>query len=305
MDIQELINGRLGIGFAYLLGRTIPPALSGRLARWVGHRIAGRDDLAMVRAVKANQWVARGEKLSRDELDRAVAETYTNNVLSIYRFYRNFRNPEALVSHVKLPDKLLEILKDSQENQHGLIVLGVHMGNFDLVMQSVVRQVFQPNGIHGMFLGVSQPGKGYQWQNELRRRNGVEVIPTSMAAIKLATQRLAEGWVVVTGLDRPISDAKYRPSFFGRAASLPVLYVPLALRTKVPVVVMGASMRSDDSYEIYVSAPVYLTSYSDRHDEMTANAEKVLVSAEDFIRPDPAQWTMPYPVWPETLDEIP
>jgi lauroyl/myristoyl acyltransferase len=31
----------------------------------------------------------------------------------------------------------------------------------------------------------------------------------------------------------------------------------------------------------------------------------ILRVAEDFIRYDPSQWAMTFPVWPEALDQVP
>ncbi len=154
MDIQAVINGPLGIGFAYLLGRTIPQAHGERLARWAGRQLAARNNLAMVRAVRANQWVVRGESLSGAALDQAVAETYANNALTIYRFYRNFKDPLALQNLVILPEKVTSFLRDCVERRRGVIVLGIHMGNFDLVMQAVMQQALKIDGFKAMFLGV-------------------------------------------------------------------------------------------------------------------------------------------------------
>ena len=133
----------------------------------------------------------------------------------------------------------------------------------------------------------------------------MEVTPTSIAAIKLATQRLEDGWVVVTGLDRPINDLKYRPRFFRRPASLPVLFVTMGLRARAPVIVMGSTMLPDKTYEVVASQPISLQPYDNRQQELVANAEGVLAVAEEFIRLSPSQWSMAYPVWPEALDEVP
>jgi KDO2-lipid IV(A) lauroyltransferase len=305
LDIQEIINGRIGVGLGYALGQVMPPGLGERLALWAGHRLAAKKHLPMVRAARANQWVISGEQLRGESLDLAVAHTFSNTALSIYRFYRSFKDTESLRKLVAFPDKLIEIMQEMQDSKRGLIVTGVHLGNFDLVLQSIAQQVEQFGDIQGLALGVPQPGKGYEWQNDFRHKNGVQVIPASLEAIKAAAQVLEQGGIVLSGLDRPIPNAKYRPRFFGRPASVPVLHIPLALRAKAPVVVAGSIVKPDGTYQTFLSDYLEMKSYPNRQEEIIANAEAVLDVAESYIRQAPNQWSMFFPVWPETLDETP
>jgi lauroyl/myristoyl acyltransferase len=305
LDIQEIINGRIGVGLGYTLGRVMPPSQGERLAIWAGQFLAAKRDLPMTRAARANQWVISGERLRGDPLNAAVAETFTHTAISIYRFYRNFKNPAAMRKLVTFPDKLSDLIQEILDSKRGLIVTGVHLGNFDLVLQSLSQQLEQHGQIQGLALGVPQPGKGYEWQNDFRRQNGVQVVPASLAAIKAAAQVLEQGGLVISGLDRPIPDAKYKPRFFGRPASVPVLHVPLALRSKAPVVVAGSIMKPDGTHQIFLSDYLRMKSYPNRQEEIVANAEAVLEVAEGYIRQAPHQWSMFYPVWPDILDMTP
>jgi phosphatidylinositol dimannoside acyltransferase len=305
LDIQEIINGRIGVGLGYALGQMMPPSLGESLAVWAGKFLAARKGMPMVRAARTNQWVVSGESLRGESLDAAVAETFSHTALSIYRFYRSFKNPEAMRKQVIFPEKLKEIIQETLDSKRGLIVTGVHLGNFDLVLQSIAQQVEEGGDLKWLALGVPQPGKGYELQNDFRRQNGVKVIPASMAAIKAAAQMLDEGGIVVSGLDRPIPEAKYRPHFFGRPASVPVLHIPLALRAKAPVVVTGSILKPDGAHQIFISDYLMMKSYDSRQEEIVFNAEAVLEIAEGYIKQAPHQWAMFYPVWPEALDETP
>jgi KDO2-lipid IV(A) lauroyltransferase len=305
MSLREVMNGRLGVGLAYTISKAVPPSLGENLTGWIGAQLAIRKTLPMVQAMRTNQWIAHGERLDREALDRATAQAFKNSALSIYRFFRNFRDPQAMEKLVPFPEELNQHLQETISSKRGLIVTGVHLGNFDLVLQSAALQARKLRGIQALAISVPQPGKGYEWQNNFRRQNGLEIMPASLAAIKRAASLLEQGGVVISGLDRPIPDMKYRPHFFGRPASVPVLHVPLALRSKAPVVVTGAIGQADGSYMVFVSELLYLKSYPDRHQEIQNNAEMVLEVAESYIRHDPEQWSMSYPVWPEALAEVP
>ncbi len=201
-------------------------------------------------------------------------------------------------------DRPLLSLLDAQASQTGLIVVGLHMGNFDLIMQVAARLAREQANLRGLVLSFPEPGKGYQLQNKLRQLGNLEVIPASLAAIRKAEQWLAGGGVVLSGLDRPLADMKYRPHFFGRPASLPVLHVPLALRSKAPVLVAAVLLQPDKTYQLMISDLYTMKEYSDHQKEILVNAETLLEAAENFVRRSPQQWSMYYPVWPEAMAEM-
>jgi KDO2-lipid IV(A) lauroyltransferase len=305
VDLQGFFNSKIGVGLAYGISRLIPAAGGERLAGSLGRYLSARKDLAMVKAVRTNHWVVSGGTLSSADLDTIVAETYANNALAIYRFYRNFRHPEALRRLVIYPQRLIDIIHAQHEEGRGLIVTGVHTGNFDLVLHSAVMQIKEREGIRALALSAPQISKGYEWQNDLREQSGIDIMPASMSALRIAAQRLEEKGLVVSGLDRPIPGGKYQPLFFGHPAAVPVLHVPLALRASVPVVVVGSNRQTDGRYQICVSDPIEMKSYPDRTQEILLNAQAVLEVAQNYIRVEPREWTMTYPVWPELLGSVP
>ncbi len=109
----------------------------------------------------------------------------------------------------------------------------------------------------------------------------------------------------MSGLDRPVSESKYCPRFFGRPAALPVLHVPLALKANVPVVVVGAIRQPNGVYQVQTSEPIFMRRHPDRYTEIMQNAETILDVASGYIRKAPQQWAMFYPVWPDALIETP
>ncbi len=307
MDIQQIINGRIGVGLGYGLGRAVPPSLGLRLADWVGRGLSRQRGQAMVRAVRCNQWVVSGGQLSGTALDRAVSETFAHTAYTLYTYYHHLsqaRQDANGAPILELPQKFLQILMDAQASQTGLIVVGLHMGNFDLAIQAAARMAGEQAGLRGLVLSFPEPGKGYQWQNKLRQQGNLEIIPASLAAIRKAEQCLAGGGVVLSGIDRPLVDMKYRPQFFGRPASLPVLHIPLALRSKAPILVAAVLLQPDRTYRLMISELFKVKEYPDRQKEILVNAETLLEAAEEFIRCSPQQWSMYYPVWPEAMAEM-
>jgi len=299
VNVQEVMNGRLGIGFALWLGRVTPPGVAHRLNSFIADRVAGRRSYDMVRAVRANQWVVSGGTLSADGLDQRVRETFRHTARCLYDYYHHLDDPTAMDSLVTYEPRVDELLTALSHGDETAILVGPHLSNFDLVARAIATR-----GVGLMALSFSQPGSGYQWQNELRRRWGIDVAPASTASLLKAARRLRAGGTVMSGLDRPLPGSPYRPRFFGRPAPLSAMHVMLGLKTGVPVYVLAAVMRPDGVYDINVSDRIEMVPGADRRAALVANAERVLAAAEDFIRLAPSQWSMFYPVWPEALEEV-
>jgi lauroyl/myristoyl acyltransferase len=116
--------------------------------------------------------------------------------------------------------------------------------------------------------------------------------------LKQAVKHLERGGMVLTGLDRPVQNPKYHPTFFGHAAALPTHYISLALKAHVPVVIIAAIYQADRKYHVLSSEPIEMEWGADRGKDILFNAERVLKQAEAFIQLAPQQWSVPLPVWP-------
>ena len=218
ISFQSIVNSRFGVGLALGLGRTVPPRLGYRIARFVARTIGARPNLGIVQAVRSNQAVVGGEGLSSAELDQRVVETFVNTGYCLYDLYHNLWNPAAIHDLIDWTPAIDQLVKGRQNASQGLTIVGVHLSNFDFVAQAASLR-----GLHAMALGLPNPGKGYQWQNDIRKQSGFEIVPASVTALRQATKLLEQGGTVMTGLDRPLAESKYWPRFFGRPAALPVL----------------------------------------------------------------------------------
>jgi len=297
---QAIMNSRFGVALAIGLGRSIPPRLGYPLVRKIAGFISSRKSWRMVQAVRANQWVISQGSISGEDLDHQTRGVFQHTAHCLYDMYRYFRKPAELQKLIVFSARIDEIIKCSQSPGEGLLVVGVHMSNFDFVMQLAARR-----GLKALVLSVADPGGGYKRQNELRRGSGVEIIPASMSSLRAAVARLKGGRVVLTGLDRPMPHPDYRPKFFGQPSTLPVFYVQLAILTQVPIVVASAIMDENGVYHIQASEPIHMKEDHDKHTEILVNTERVLGVAAGFISQAPIQWSMTYPIWPDLMDQVP
>jgi KDO2-lipid IV(A) lauroyltransferase len=297
IDLEQIINSQYGIRLVSALGRMIPLRLGYRLADFAAGQISQRRQSKVVRAVRANQWVARGEPQDQNLLNRAVEETFRQTARSIYELHHYNHNLQATDELIVLEASAKEMIPRLTSGEKGLMVVGLHLSNFDLVLQRLCQQWNQP-----MVLTIPDPQGGRRVEYEKRREIGMNLVPVSVSGVRQALRTLQQGGIVATGIDRPIPNPDATPFFFGRPAALPMHHIFLATRARVPVLIMAPIRRDDGKYHVLASDPIEMDDYPDREIGAIKNAEKVLNIAETFIRQAPEQWTMSLPVWPQILD---
>ena len=299
-DPRTIINSPFGLKLAYLIGRYTPYRLGHRIALFVADCISARKSWKMVRASRCNQWVAYGEQLDRYALNKIVEENFRSIASSIFDLYHNLDNPAAFLRIIEPDPFAIQLVQRPEFSDRGLVVAGIHMSNFDMAFQAGGLA-----GIKALTLTLPELNAGYQKQLDMRMKKGLNIVPASVGSLKHGVDHLKAGGMIITGIDRPDDAYLYRPKFFGRPAAIPIHHIFLALKSHVPIIVAAIHRRSDGKYRFHFSEPIEMQPHPDRHTEIMLNAEIILHIAEDFIRLDPSQWAMTFPVWPDAMDHVP
>lgn len=284
---------------SYAIGQ-LPRVVGYPIADMLGH-VAANDVMSPGhRAVRLNQWIMHGGKISPRRLRQVVRCVYYNQARAIYDFYHYLNRPDEVLKLASLTPKAKDMIRTSNLGKQGTLLLMPHLTGFNLC-----GLLLPLLGFKFLSLSFPNPSRGYRWQNELRNSHGMEVEPMTVTAWQHARERLQQGGTVLTGVDRPGAETDYMPDFFGRPAALPVAYIKLALSTGARVIVVGFQTMQDRTTVMDVSDEVEMEKRDDPHEEMCVNAEKVLREVEIFIRKDPSQWVMFLPVWPQLEGELP
>jgi phosphatidylinositol dimannoside acyltransferase len=299
-DPRKIINSPFGLNLANLIGRCTPYWLGSRIALFAADYISARKNWKMVLATRCNQWIAQGEQLDMPALDKAVAENFRSIACSIFDLYHNLHNPAAFLRLIEPHPTAIQLVQRPEFSARGLVIAGVHMSNFDMVFQMGGLA-----GINALALTLPELNAGYQMQLDMRLKKGMHMLQASVGTIKHAVDHLRAGGMVLTGIDRPDERYIYRPKFFGRPAAVPIHHIFLALKARVPIIVGATIKHPDGKYHFLFSEPIEMQPHPDRHKEIIINAETILNVAEDFIRHDPSQWAITFPVWPEAMDQVP
>jgi len=173
----------------------------------------------------------------------------------------------------------------------------LHLSNFDLGGRAMARA-----GFRAQVLTVPDPTDAYRTQNELRRAVGFDVTPISLESLRVARHRLEAGGTVLTGIDRPVPEARRTYRFFGRPAHVPDVHVRLASITGRPLVLIWATMSPEGVYALDCEEVPLTASLGIRDRE--ADVEAVLARAAAKIAAHATQWAMPHAMWPEAASAL-
>ena len=300
IDLQRIFNSRFGVRLVSFIGRTIPPSIGYRVADLLAGWLSTRRESSVVRAIRANQWVIRGAGPSAEPLEQAVRAVLEHSAHSLYDLHHYIQYPDAARKMIDLNPVARGLVERSEFSGRGLMLVGLHLSNFDLILQSMCMQ-----GLKAFVLTIPDPQGGRRMEYEMRRRTGMHLVPASLGAMRDAVRHLEQGGVVLTGMDRPVKEPKSRPIFFGHASSLPTHHIHLALKAKVPVMIISARQGVDRRHHVTTSEPIEMEQGPDHETAVVQNAERVLKEAEKFIRRAPEQWGISLPVWPDLMDNVP
>lgn len=300
IDLRQVIDSSLSLRFASSLARSLPPQLGYPIAYGLAEQIAQRRNSGLVRAIRANQWMASRESLQGKTLDQAVCGTLRYAAHSLFDLYHYNHDFNATRQLIVFDSSVDVIARRSEFERHGLVIAGLHLSNFDLVLQWLCK-----NGLKPLVLTIPNPGNGRQVEYEIRKRMGMNLVSASVGALRQALKHLQRGGMVLTGIDRPIDKPRVCPRFFGHPAALPIHHIFLAIKACVPVAITATYLHPDGNYHVFASDPIEMDLHPDPAERTLRNAEKVLTMAETFIQRSPQQWSVPLPVWPDIVNQVP
>ncbi|MGV8049318.1 MAG: lysophospholipid acyltransferase family protein [Anaerolineaceae bacterium] len=297
MGIKQFFQDEGSVRLGMWFGRHLSLQTGRSSAVFISRIMASKKNGKMVRNIKTNQWVVSDATLGQQELNQRSQKVLQNIVESLFEYYYYYQHIEEGMQRVQLSPAIQEMITDYKKKKTVQIIVGPHIGNFDLFGMILAKLGLKP-----YVLSYPNPNNAYKMQNELREAAGIKIAPITFSTYRQAKQALKDGYCLVTGIDRPVEndgDSKYRPAFFGRPANVPTFYVRLALDTGVPVRVACGIAKPDHTFYYDCSEPIQFEKKDNLIEEIVSNAEKVLTVAESYIKSEPEQWAMFYPVWPD------
>jgi KDO2-lipid IV(A) lauroyltransferase len=301
MSLQTFFNSRFSVQSSIFLSRNLPPSVGSWIGTLTANLLTAFKNSELIQTISTNQWVAQGEQLDQQAVYQKTRSVIKHAAQCYYDLYHHYHDQEMVKKIVPFSDSMESFLSYCR-GERGMLVVSPHMSNFDLVVQRLLIA-----GLKARVLSHGNPTGGYEIQNRIRKRMGMDLVPleTNQLAPEII-DHLKAGGVAATGVDRPLPDRKRRHwiNFFGRPSPLPVGHISLALAADVPIIVVSAIQLQDGRYGFLHSGPLELRRDDNKKEEILQNAEMILQKVAEFIRRAPEQWLMFYPVWPD-LKETP
>jgi predicted LPLAT superfamily acyltransferase len=188
----------------------------------------------------------------------------------------------------------LELLEKALQAGHGCLLLGSHLGSFDLML--LAQRAMDGRQICVM-MRVDP-------RSRVRRIAGVDdralnLIPLGQPDSYLrAHEALASGSIVGVLADRTDGVAKLPVHFFGRQTYLPVAPHVLAARTQAPVLMCFGLYEGANRYRIEFADFGPPAPQTSRGDELQPAVDRYADILERYAQRYPLNWFNFYPYWP-------
>jgi lauroyl/myristoyl acyltransferase len=292
--VQRLMGSRAVTGGGMLLSRITPP--------FIGHAVAAAIAAAINRlkpevywTVHENQGHVLGPQASDQEVHRVTRQVFRNNARNVCDLWHTIAGGlGAVVRAVTIPAQTMGVYEQAIERGRGLIMAGIHTGNFDLGILALAAR-----GPDLQVLGLAAPPTGgFELMDQMRTEAGVHLTSINPASLREAIKRLRSGGVVLTGVDRPVGQEE-PVHFFDATAMLPTGHVRLALKTDAAIAVASCYHDARLGHVARLSPLLEVVRTGDRSEDLRVNLRRVAAQMEESIRARPAEWAMFHTVWPK------
>lgn len=227
----------------------------------------------------------------RDKIRGIRDKSYKNMGMNLVEFgLLNFRSKKFWLKKINIIGR--EIMEKHIRNKHGIVLLGAHIGNWEL-MGAYLAMLGYPMTI----VAKELYDKRLNWLLiTLRLRRGVKIIyRTGRANTKSMIAVLKRGEVLGILIDQDTKVGGRFVRFFGRPAYTPTAISQFA-RIKNTVVIPGFIYRRKDlRHQV-----VIMKQRPGGIDEKKETQEYTSI-IEKFIRQHPSQWVWVHPRWKTKL----
>jgi len=218
----------------------------------------------------------------------------------------NFRNhAKAYADLMQLPGarieamrpllkvKGLEHLEAARSLGKGVLAVSCHMGSYEVVA-AIWSATLAPVSF---FAEEVEPRALFEWYRDTRARLGISVLTLDMGGIRKVLQALREQEIVITAIDRDITETGYLMPFFGKLAPIPLGPASIALRLGTPLLPVCVYRLPDDTYMAEAAPHIFAKSTGNPRADQVRATQQLLRQIERFIQQHPEQWHVPHRIW--------
>lgn len=187
-----------------------------------------------------------------------------------------------------------ERIESALAEGRGLVLVTLHVGNFDLVGQLLAARGYRLT----VPVERMEPARLFNFLLSLRSSKGINTVPLDHAPREMV-RTLRAGDIVGVAGDRLIgARGGIAVPFFNRPTLLPYGPVSLARRMNSPLLIGVGVRRPDDSFLGHVMGPIAMVRTEDGDADDRENLERLAREMEGLIRAYPGQWLNFSRMWP-------
>jgi lauroyl/myristoyl acyltransferase len=244
------------------------------------------------RTVQANQRQVLGP-VSTLRLQWQTWRVLVNAYHTYYSLLRiSVLSNEQLVALVELRGR--EHLDAALARGRGVIVLGAHLANFNLLAPYIALY----HTPAGAIVEPLEPPALFSFVSAVRSRTGLRLLSADREGAGAAVSLLRANGILAVAGDRYLGANGMAVPFFGRPALLPHGEVILALRSGAPIVPASLLGLPKGRVLVEIHPPLPLADTGRLRDDLATNMQLIARALERMIGAAPDQWVMLNPVWP-------
>jgi len=248
---------------------------------------------------KHNLSVVLGRKPADPEVSRVARRSFRNFAKYLTEIMR-FPSLRAhdLERLVAIDPKSFGNLRAARAHGKGLIFVSVHFGNFELGGARIALEI--PLTV------VADELENQRLMDFLvanREHKNVVILPPEGSAKRvLAALKRNEmvGFMMDLGPRTQQLD-NVQAEFFGRRTAFPTIAAALARVSGAPIVVAAVKREKDNSFRGVALPPIFVERTKQAAEDLEGATQKVVRALEGLVRPDPDQWYIFRPMWPEPV----
>lgn len=200
--------------------------------------------------------------------------------------------PQELLDRVSFTD--FRPFDEALAGGKGAIVVGLHMGNWDLAGGLLTRKGYHLDGIADSFSNRRING----YVQGLRNRLGMQVIPRESAARRVL-QALRRNEILAIAMDRPMPrEEGVMVTIFGSTAYVPAGAATLSLRTGAPIIPAGVVRLPDNRFLCMVDRCICYEPTDNDEEDIRALTQRIMDALARWVKQNPDQWFMFRRMWP-------
>lgn len=222
---------------------------------------------------------------------RVAIEVFAHFARSYYEvLYLPSLPPEKIAAMVRMGGPAWEEFQEAHRQGQGIILTSTHQSSFDLAGQSLAARGFPMH-----VLVMPEQVAALAFFGELRKQQGLHILPLGPQAVRQALRLLRGGGILVMAADRRLRGQGIEVEFFGRPTTLPDGHVRLALQTGARLFGVFCYRERRTYHLDFVSFEP--TRSGDKSSDVQQNVQRFAKILEERIRAHPEQWHLMQRVW--------